>query len=109
MRPSRDAASELQTVKLGGSEIEKSKFQLWPVLSQTQTDGNNTIDKNSKYNFVAEFNLAISLVYSAFPSPTHFWRKETKTHKNDLTIELKLHKQLHKQLDYRLLLSSTIT
>lgn len=71
-RPSRDAASELLTGKLRGSEIEKSKFQLWPVLSQTQTDGKNTTDKNSKYNFVVQFNLVILLVYTAFPLPTFF-------------------------------------
>lgn len=86
-RPSRDAASELLTAKLGGSEIEKSKFQLWPVLSQIQTDRKNTIDKNSKYNSVVQFNLVIFLVYSAFP--TCFQRKGTKAHRNYLITELK--------------------
>lgn len=41
----------------------------------------NTIDKNSKYNFVVQFNLVIFLVYNAFPLPTFLWKKETKPQK----------------------------
>lgn len=55
-----------------------------------QTDGKNTIDKNSKYNFVVQSNLVIFLVYSAFPLPTFFLfvlRKEKKACTNYLIIE----------------------